>query len=103
VDRPVKSSRIEHVDIVDADGEYTAEFQAQFAAYVADLEAEVDHPTLGGECRELLAMDREDLRALFAVTTDLMNAGPAPWMVPFTAVLVAASLVAALLITWCVL
>jgi hypothetical protein len=33
-------------------------------------------PPAARTTREMLAMDREDLRALYAVTTDFVNAGP---------------------------
>lgn len=96
----MKSHRIEHVDIVDADGEYTVAFEAQFAAYLAELEADIDHPTHGTEYRELLAMDREELRALLGITTHMSNADPPPQMTLFAAFAVLANLLIAVLIIW---
>lgn len=99
----MRYARSQPFAIVDADGEYTPEFEAQFAAYVAGLEADVNHPEYGVDYREMLAMDREDLRALYAVTTDLMNAGPPPVTVLFTAVFMTVSLAMAAVIAWYVL
>lgn len=97
------SIRPEPFDIVDADGAYTPEFEARFAAYLTGLEADVDDPTVGADYRELLAMDREDLRALYAVSMDLMNAGPPPVTMVFAAVIVAVALIVAVLVAWYVL
>lgn len=99
----MKPSRPQPSAIVDADGEYTPKFQAQFAAYVASLEADVDDPTFGEDYREMLAMHREDLRALYAVTTDLMNAGRPLAALLFTPISAAVSLGMTALIAWYVL
>ena len=87
-------------DIVDADGEYTPEFEAHFAAELARLEADVDDPERGEDAREMLAMDREDLRALSAVTLDLMNAPPPPMTAVLGIVVVALSSVMLALTAW---
>jgi hypothetical protein len=74
----VKSAWSTSFAIVDADGEYTSEFEAYFAQELARLEADVDDPVRGDDAREMLEMAREELRALSAVTLDLMSAGPPP-------------------------
>ncbi|MDI6106043.1 hypothetical protein QLQ12_46530 [Actinoplanes sp. NEAU-A12] len=89
--------------IVDADGEYTPEFEAYFAEELARLEADVDDPERGEDAREMLAMDREELRALSAVTLDLMNAPPPLMTAVLGIVLAVLSAVGVALIAWYVL
>jgi hypothetical protein len=97
----VKSVWSTSFPIVDADGEYTPEFEAYFAQELARLEADVDDPMRGEDARDMLEMDREELRALSAVTLDLMNAGPPPMTLLITAVLVSLQLAAiAAFVVW---
>jgi hypothetical protein len=86
--------------IVDDDGEYTPEFEAYFAAELAGLEAAVDDPVRGEDAREMLAMDREELRALAAITLDLMNAPPPLMTAVMGIVIVVLSAVGVALIAW---
>jgi hypothetical protein len=72
----MKQSRL-RFPMVDEDGEYTPRFEAEFAAYLTRLEADLDHPENGEDAREMLAMDREELRDLFAFSVAI-EAGQAP-------------------------
>ena len=73
----MKNSRPQQFDMVDDDGEYTPQFEAEFAKLLTSLEADLDHPEKREDAREMREMDREELRDLYAFSVAI-EAGQAP-------------------------